>query len=87
VKISLSRETVVVSKFEVDLNEANVKELVSKLAFEKQIEIDACETVSEFLDEVTKEGYEAALFDVMKDYMANEMVDEYRDGEEYFLKF
>ncbi len=86
-KILLSRETVVISKFQLELSDADAHELSLLLESERGVVLRAFETIADFLEEIKRDRLEMDLFEVMKDYKSNQMDEEYRDGESYSLDF
>lgn len=86
-KFSLSRETVVVTNFSFDLKMQDVKELVALLESERGIELGKFKTVEDFLNKVEEANLKCDLFEVMNNCTSHEAYEEYRDGEEYWLRF
>jgi hypothetical protein len=82
---SLSRETVVVTKFSFDLKMKDVKELVALLESESGIELGKFKDVAAFLEKIKEERLEMNLFEVMNNCTSHEAHEEFRDCEEYWL--
>jgi hypothetical protein len=88
-KFTVKRETVVVTSSSFKLDKKSMKEIINILLTYYDEDLSEVSTPAEFFEAIKLNRLESIVFDLLSNYYSgpkiDDMHDDYKDGEEYFV--
>ena len=88
-KFTVNRETVVVTSCSFKLDKKSMKEMIKIILSENDLDLSEVSTPAEFFEAIKLNRLESTVFDLLSNYYEGpkieDMHDDYKDGEEYFV--